>query len=127
MRLAKSALITVLALAGCSNPNDPASDLLKASAANKTLTITNTSSGPVYYFVADKELLALLDWAVCMDPVQSYCKSIGAGESKRIAYSEFLATGSSGSQAVVYHWRLIPTTPGKYNYDSLRTLEVDLR
>lgn len=127
MRLAMSALVAVLALAGCSNPNDPSSDLLKASAANQTLTITNTSADPVYYFVADKEILALLDWAVCTDPAQSFCKFVAAGASKRISYSEFLASGSSGSQAVVYHWRLIPTTPGKYNYDSLRTLEVDLR
>jgi hypothetical protein len=126
MRLFSSVLFAVLAFVGCANPTDPASDLITARAANQTLQLTNTSNDKVYYFVGDPEKLALIDWAVCLDPAKAECTFIAPGATKRINYSEFLGTESSGTKAIVYHWRLIPkgTT---YNYDSLRTLEVDLK
>ena len=126
MRLLSSVMFAVLAFAGCSNPTDPASDLMTAKATNQTLELTNTSSDKVYYFVADRDKLALLDWAVCLDPANAECKFVAPGATKQINYSEFMGTESTGTKAIVYHWRLIPKGTG-YEYDSLRSLEVDLK
>ena len=128
MRLLSSVLFAVLASTGCANPIDPASDLItaRAKASDQTLEVTNTSTDKVYYFVADPEKLALVDWSVCLDPARAECTFIAPGATKRISYTEFLGIGSTGTKAIVYHWRLIPTGT-TYNYDSLRTLEVDLR
>ena len=126
MRLLSSVLFAGLAFVGCANPTGPASDLITAKAANLTLELTNTSSDKVYYFVSDPEKLALLDWAVCVEPSKAECTFIAPGATKKISYSEFMGTESTSMKAIVYHWRLIPkgTT---YNYDKLRTLEVDLK
>lgn len=126
MRLLSSVLFAALVITGCSNPTDPATDLIKAKSGDQTLQVTNTSTDKVYYFVADPEKLALVDWAVCTDPSRTECTFIAPGATKRISYSEFLGIGSSGKKAIVYHWRLIPQGTS-YNYDSLRTLEIDLR
>lgn len=124
-----SALVVTLALAGCSNPNDPSSDLLRASASNRTLEVENTSSDRVYYFAVDKNTLALLDWAACIEPANPNCKSLDGGQTERISYSDIFGTDEDGggSTAVIYHWRLIPVGAGKYKIDSIRNLEVELR
>ena len=127
MRFVSSVLVAVFVLAGCDNPGAPSTDLLTVSAANGSLEIRNTFTEKVYYFVADKEKLALLDFAVCNDPTKSFCTFVEPGATRRISYSEFLAEGSSGSEAIVYHWLLIRAPGGSYSYDSIRQLEVDLR
>lgn len=125
MRLVSSIVFAALVLAGCDNPNGPKSDLIRASAANRTLAITNISSDPLYYFAANKETLALLDWVPCTDP--SACKALGSKATTRISYYDIFGEPSTGGHVVIFHWRLVPTTPGKYNVDSIRSLEVELR
>ena len=128
MRLLSSVLFAFV-VAGCGNAVAPpsTSDLITARAANNAVEITNNSSEPVHYIIADKESLALIDLYICVDPAREGCTSVSPGSTKRIEYSKFLAEGSTGSIAVVYHWRLIPAGQGAYKYDLLRQLEVNLR
>lgn len=109
MKLASSILFVVLVLAGCDNPTAVSSELITARASSQTLQITNITDDRVYYFVAESSTLPLLDWAVCTDPANTSCTYVEAG-----------------GRAVVFHWRLIPSGSGKYDYDSVRNLIVDL-
>ena len=125
MKRALSVLSIAIGFAACSNPVEvSSSDIVSARAEAKVLTITNTSDDPVYYFVADREALALLDWAVCRDP--STCKAIAPHSSKRIIYSEIAAYQTGSGSAVVFHWKLFAQGSGGYNYDSVRELVVKL-
>ena len=118
-----SVLLAVLAI-GCSNATDPESELLSAHAENQRITLVNTSDDPVYFFVADKDALALLDWAVCVDPAR--CTPIQPHSTKIVQYSEIAAYQQGSGNAVVYHWRIITKAPGQYDYDEVRHLEVKL-
>jgi hypothetical protein len=119
-----SVMCAAFAIAACSNPVYPASDLIRARGEARTLMMTNISSDPVYYFAADREALALLDWAVCTDP--SKCQSIPAQSTKAIAYSQIAAYQLGSKSAVVYHWRLVSLGLGRYKPDSIRAVVVNL-
>jgi hypothetical protein len=120
-----SVLFAVLAIAGCSSSTDPASDILSAHAENRTLTLVNGSNDPVYYFVADADALALIDWQVCLEP--SKCTAVPPKSTKSLAYSEIAAYQEGSGNALVYHWRIITKATGGNDYDSLRKLAVKLR
>ena len=126
MKLASSILLAVLALAGCDNPVVPSSDLISARSSNQTLQITNDTDNPVYYFVAERGTLALLDWAVCTDPTDGRCKSVAAHATAQISYESIVGPAEKGSKVVVYHWRLIPAGAAKFEADSIRSLVVNL-
>jgi len=126
MKLASSILFAVLALAGCGSPTAVSSDLITAQASNKTLQITNNTNDRVYYFVAESSTLPLLDWAVCIEPTNNSCQHVEAHATAAIAYSQIVGQASAGERAVVFHWKLIPAASGKYQFDSIRNLLVDL-
>jgi hypothetical protein len=109
MKLASSILFAVLVLAGCDNPVVPSSDLISARGSNQTLEIRNDADNPVYYFVAESGTLALLDWAVCVDPTNGACQAVAAHSTAQIPYSNIYGPAAKGSRVVVFHWRLIPT------------------
>ena len=119
-----SVLFAALAI-GCSSSTDPETDILSAHAENQTLTLVNTSDDPVYFFVADKDALALIDWTVCIDPAK--CTPVPPHSTKLVLYSQIAAYQQGSGNAVVYHWRIISKGAGVYDYDKLRQLEVKLR
>ena len=119
-----SVLFAVLAI-GCASSTDPETDILSAHAENQTLTLVNTSDDPVYFFIADKDALALLDWTVCIDPAK--CTPVNPRSTKVVLYSQIAAYQPGSGNAVVYHWRIITKGAGVYDYDKLRQLEVKLQ
>ena len=119
-----SVLFAVLMI-GCSSSTDPETDILSAHAENQTLTLVNTSDDPVYFFIADKDALALLDWTVCLDPAK--CTAVMPHSTKLVVYSQIAAYQPGSGNAVVYHWRIISKGAGVYDYDKLRQLDVKLR
>jgi hypothetical protein len=120
-----SVLFAAAAIAGCSSSTDPASDVLSVHVENQTLTLVNSSDDPVYYFVADKDALALIDWVVCIDP--SRCTAVPARSSRTLAYSEIAAYQPGSANAVVYHWRITTKPAGGNAYDTLRRIDVTLK
>ena len=117
-------VLFALLVTGCSSPTDPATDILSAHAENRTLRLANTSDDPVYFFAADKDALALLNWAICVDPAK--CRAVQPHSTKTVPYSEIAAYQQESGNAVVYHWRIISKGSGQYDYDKLRALEVKL-
>jgi hypothetical protein len=120
-----SVLLSVLAI-GCSNPADPdpETDILSAHAEKQTVTLVNTSDDPVYFFVANRGALALLDWAICLDPAR--CTPILPHSTTNVSYSQIAAYQKGSDQAVVFHWRIVTKGSGQYDYDKLRELVVKL-
>lgn len=51
-----SVLLAAAAIAGCSSPTEIHSDIISARSESRTITITNESDDPVYYFAADREV-----------------------------------------------------------------------
>ena len=114
-----------LAVAGCSDPLGVESDILSASVSRGELVLRNDTQAPVYYLAADRDVLALLDWAVCIQPSQ--CNGVLPRSTKSIALDDIIGGGDSG-EIVVYHWRLISgQSASGYIADSIRTLTVSVR
>lgn len=86
------------------------------------LRLTNRGDRMVFTFVADREALALLNWAACADPVE--CPGLAPGESRTIPYGT--STGPApGREAVVTWWYSRRTADG-YEPDSLRAFVLQL-
>lgn len=120
-----SALAAFAAVTACSSPSAPSSDLIVATAESHALDLKNMSDETVYYFVAERGALALLDFAICNEP--SKCDSVAPGSRRRVPYSGVVGYSAGSEQAVVFHWRLVSKGGGKYEHDAIRTLIVQLR
>jgi hypothetical protein len=118
----RSLLSIALAAFACSDPLGVETDILAARIVSERLLLTNTSNAPVYYFAADRDILAVLTWAICTEP--SRCNAVPGESTKSIALEDVIGRGESG-EIVVFHWRLIPgqSTTG-YVADSIRTVNV---
>jgi hypothetical protein len=118
-------LCTAIVITACSVTTAPSSDLITATPESSALDLRNNSSDPVYYFVADRGVLALVDFSVCNEP--SKCESIAPGAARKVPYDGMLGYSGTTEELVVYHWRLVPKAAGGYQQDSLRQMVVRVK
>lgn len=124
-------------LAGCGHGTAPifpfsvstaASDLLRVETrADRSLVLHSLATEPLYYFVVERETLALIDWVPCTDP--STCPSVPAGGSTIVTPDHIASWHEGAKEGVVYYWRLVPKDPhsgGGFAPDSIRHLVVRL-
>ena len=119
------ALCTATLLTACSVTTAPSSDLITATPESAALDIRNNSSDPVYYYVADRGVLALVDFSMCNEP--SKCESVAPGAARKVPYEGMLGYSATTEELVVYHWRLVPKSSGGYQQDSLRQMIVRVK
>lgn len=121
------ALVVAAATLSCHETLAPIdTDIARFRVANTTLSITNLGDPTVYYFVADRNALALLDWVPCTDPSQ--CTGIGAHGSVDISFSRIAGYQSGDAEAVAYTWRLVPAnTFSGFAPDSMRSTVIALK
>ena len=115
----------VVAITACSVTTAPSSDLITAIPGAEAVDLRNNSTETVYYFAADRGVLALLDFAICRDP--SKCESIAPGSTKRVPYAGIIGYSGTTAELVVYHWRLIAKGSGTFEQDSIRSMIVPLK
>ena len=125
MKRLVSVMLAAFALGACSDPTSVESDIISAQAASGRLNITNNSDDPVYYFAADREALALIDWAPCQDPAR--CNAIPPHSTRTIAFQSIAGYQTGSGSALVYHWKLLERAPAGYQIDSIRYVIVSLR
>lgn len=89
-----------------------------------SLVLINNSQQRVYYFVADRDALALIDWVPCIDPQQ--CVGIDPGDQARVAYPAIAGYQPGSGSAVVYWWLLVPNGSGGHRPDRIRSVDVEL-
>jgi hypothetical protein len=113
-------------LVACSEVVSVESDLLVARAVDSRLELTNTTSTRVFYFAADRNGLAVLDWAPCVDP--AVCDAVAPLSTRNIALEDVALYNPGVSEIAVYHWRLV-AVPGEGGYvpDSIRMVVVPVR
>jgi hypothetical protein len=117
------AVLAFVTVGACSDTTSPRSDLLRINVLPDALELVNTSQQPVYVFAAERNSLALLDWAPCQDPTT--CEGIAVGGSLVLPFDEITGYGPGAEEAVVYHWHLIPDGAA-FKPDSIRSTVVEL-
>ena len=117
------AVVATLVLASCSDSTAPRSDILRINILPDALELMNTSQKPVYAFIAERNSLALLDWAPCMDPS---CESVAVGGSMVVPYEDITGYTTGAAEAVVYHWHLVPDGADGFRPDSIRATIIAL-
>lgn len=126
MRIVSAIAASVIAsgLVGCRDSVAPASDVLRTATTPlpPALRLQNETGEPVYYFVAERNALALLDFVLCTTPS---CPAVPARGAVSLPYGEIAGYRSGAREAVVLHWRLRPQSGG-YAPDSVRALVVPL-
>lgn len=112
------------ALAACGEPTAPASDVLTVTDVplRAALRLENRTNEPVFYFVAEQNTLALLDYVLCTDPS---CPAVPAHAAASVSYGQISGYHRGARAVVVLHWRLRPHTGG-FAADSIRALVVPL-
>jgi len=95
-------LFTITALSACSNPIEYEDPSVRVSVGDKALKITNIGFGRIYYFVVDRELLAVIDWGACFRG-----PSLSNQESVSILYEDIYGLNEpikSGTEVMVFYW-----------------------
>jgi hypothetical protein len=110
-------LLGAAALGACSDPTTFGSRGVEVRADAEGVEILNQRNRTIYYFAADRNTLALINWAACDQPAQ--CPGVAASERKRIPPSEIHGWGTS-NEVIVYWWHLLPRTEGGFRVDSIR-------
>jgi hypothetical protein len=108
----------LLAIA-CSSPTGP----LDVKANPASLRLTNSSATPVYYFIVERQTAALINWALCADPVA--CVSVPPHGQITVPYEQIAGYTSQAREAIVYWWHL-EASDGQFRADSVRALVVRL-
>lgn len=114
----------MLIAAACADGTAPKSDLLQIHVLPDALHIVNTSPQSVYVFVAERNTLALLDWAPCSDPTT--CEGIAVGGSQLLPFAEITGYTVDATEVVVHHWHLVSNGAGGFRPDSIRATIVAL-
>lgn len=98
------------------------SDLITASAtAGGGVRLHGLTGQTVYYFVADAETLALLDWIPCTNPTS--CPAVPPRGTVDVPRSAIAGDQPGSHTVVVYHWLLV-RPGGSFVPDSIRAMEV---
>jgi len=114
--------VLVVVLAGCATPTGVDSGLLRVSAQNSAVTLSNYSAEPVSYIIATPSYLALADPAQCTRP--SGCTaSVAANATIEVAYAQIAGYQRGERTALVVHWRGLSGAAA----DSVHRLEITLR
>ncbi len=111
--------VALVATAACSDPLSVTDGVLRVNPQPPGLNIMNASAQPVHLFIADRNTLALLDWAPCAGPS---CPSLPGGASVLRPCSEIVGCTADSREAVVYWWRSVPDGAGAFRPDSIRQL-----
>lgn len=98
------------------------SDLITATAtADGGVRLRGLTDRAVYYFVADGETLALLDWVPCIDPAT--CPRVPPRGSVDVPRTAIAGDQPGSRTVVVYHWLLVRRGDGMVP-DSIRAIPV---
>lgn len=116
-------VVATLASVACADSTSPKPELLRINVLPDALELVNTSQKPVYVLVAERNSLALMDLAPCMDPS---CESVAVGGSMVVPYVEISGYSAGASEAVVYNWHLVPDGADGFRPDSIRATIIAL-
>lgn len=110
-RFFRLGVLDIAVVASLSSCLDPAgvtvdSDIARFQVDNGSLVVANTSQAPLYYFAANREALALIDWSPCDSP--STCDGIAPGTTRRLPFASLAGYRAGAREAAVYHWHLVP-------------------
>jgi len=117
-------LAALPALVACGGPTGPSGQTgpFAVKVEKTELRLVNRGDRTVYMFVAEREVLALINWAACADPER--CPGLGRDASETIRFSSENRL-APGREAVVFWW-YSKRTPTGYEPDSLRSFVVRL-
>jgi hypothetical protein len=79
---------------------------------NPELRMTNTTQSTIYYFIVERDLATLIDWAPCADPAT--CRGVAAKANKSLKYSEIAGWEKGKTEAIIWWWHLTPNAAGRH-------------
>jgi hypothetical protein len=111
-------LLFLLLPTACADVVAPRDRIVAARFNAQGMVVTNLTPAPIFYFTAERDILALLNWAPCADAQK--CAKISPRETVLIPYSELFGWRTNATAAVFYWWYLVPTIEGELVPDEIR-------
>jgi hypothetical protein len=87
--------------------------------------ITNERAARVYYFVAERNDLPIIDWLPCTED-QEECAHVEEGVTLTLPYAAIAGYDTGDDQAVLFWWHLVPRLGGGFDVDRLREIVFPL-
>lgn len=124
-RLAPLTYLGLLALlAACVSPTGLVSDgTLEVLPRAADVQLHNLSGRAVFYFIAERETLALIAWRPC---ATAECPSVAPHARLAVPHERIVCFEPGAREAVVFWWRAVPTGTGTFAADSISSLIVRL-
>jgi hypothetical protein len=121
-RLLVPLVVAAATAAACRGEPTPVSDRVLTVTRNPpAFRFDNASAAPVYYFAAERNTLALIDWVPRVD---SGVPTVPARGSRTVPYAEVTGYAPGADEAVVYWWQAVPDGAGGIEAGPFRTLVV---
>ena len=125
MIAARLVLFGVLLGAGaCSVPTDVQLNSLRVQVTATSLWLENRGWQPIYTFVAERNTLALANFAACLSPAD--CEPILPGARVEKPLAEIPGYTPAAREVVVSHWQFRSARNGGYDIVNSGTLVVRL-
>ncbi len=105
-------LAVALVAFGCHTEPTAPGVLAVTHAPNAAFRLHNTGSGPVYYFVVERGLAAVINWARCEG---SGCPSVPARDSVDLPYAQISGYSATATEASVFWWRSLADSVRGFN------------
>ena len=126
MRITVLTLLAILSVPGCRNPVGEDDLYVTVRRVADGLELTNRSSRTAYYFAADRDYLAFIDYAPCTTP--STCPGIEPGKTLQLPFTTILGYTPGTSEIMVSYWHFIQRGPGPgYDRTGEHNAAVSLR
>lgn len=116
----------VVSLLGCNSSTGTRNERLRVVAAAKVVTMENPNDVAVFYFLVNPDFLALLDFALCTDPM-STCPRVAARDVAHVPYDDIAGYQDGEKTATLLEWRLERRPAGDYEPVNLQTTTIQLR
>jgi hypothetical protein len=117
-------LAPLVLLAACVSPTGVVSDgTLQVLPRAADVLIRNLSDQAAFYFIVERQTLALIDWRPC---VTADCPSIAPHAHAAVTHERIAGFAPGAREAVVFWWRAVPTGSGTFAADSIHTLIIRL-
>ena len=114
----------LVTLAACGSPTGLVSDgTLEVLPGATDVQLHNLSDRAVYYFIAERETLALIDWRPC---VTAECPSVAPHARLAVPHERIVGFTPAAREAVVFWWHAVPAGGGTFAADSMSSLIVRL-
>jgi hypothetical protein len=116
LKLRTVSLLLALTTAACDAPTAITTPRMRVSKVSNGIRLENLTDQRRAYFLADQDVIPLLDWAMCANTTPA-CLRLPAHGTVTVKFADIAAYSASTKSVVVYTWSVVDNGNGSVSTD----------